>query len=348
MLDQPDMIARYDKSDALGVITGLPNQLSHDFLVPEGLAEMRGISSIVLTGMGGSAQGAEFVKTWLSDRLSVPLVIVRDYALPAFVGPDTLVIAASYSGNTEETLTAIKDASAKKARIVVIAAGGKLLETAKTMDYPYFVLPGGLQPRFAVLYAVRALVTVIETLGLVSGVLDELAAAGKWLDGQLGAWAPDVPTTDNAAKRIAESLVGHVAVVYAGPTLAFAAMKWKIAFNENSKNIAFYNYFPEMDHNEFIGWQFPKASGIKVIELRSDLDSTQEIDRFDITNRLLSASFAPIEVHAVGDTKLRQLVWTIGLGEHVACYLAFLNGIDPTPVLLVEKLKTELAQHRLR
>lgn len=343
MLDQPDMIARYDKSDALGVITSLPNQLSHEFPLPAGLAEMRGVSSIVLTGMGGSAQGAEFIKTWLSDRLLVPFVVVRDYTLPAFVGPDTLVIAASYSGNTEETLSAIHDASVKKARIIVITAGGKLLEAAKVLEYPHFVLPGGLQPRFAVLYAVRALTTVIESIGLAEGILDELAASGEWLRGQLGVWAPTVPAADNHAKQIAQALVGHVAVVYAGPVLGFAAMKWKIAFNENAKNIAFYNYFPEMNHNEFIGWQFPQSSGLKVIELRSDLDNAQITKRFDITNRLLSAAFAPIEVHAAGETKLQQLVWSIGLGEYVATYLAFLNGIDPTSVGLVEKLKTELA-----
>ncbi len=343
MLDQPDMIARYDKSDALGVITGLPGQLGHDFPVPEGLAEMPGVTSIVLTGMGGSAQGAEFIKTWLADRLTVPFIVVRDYALPAFVGPDALVIASSYSGNTEETLAAISDASAKKARIVVITAGGALLETAKTMKYPHFVLPGGLQPRFAVLYAVRAITTVIESIGLAEGILDELEASGEWLSGQLSSWGPGVPSTDNHAKQVAQALVGHVAVVYAGPTLGFAAMKWKIAFNENAKNIAFYNYFPEMNHNEFIGWQFPQSSGLKVIELRSDLDNAQITKRFDITNRLLSASFSPIEVHASGDTKLRQLVWTIGLGEYVATYLAFLNGTDPTPVGLVEKLKAELA-----
>lgn len=343
MLDQTDMIARYDKSDALGVITGLPAQLSYDFPVPAGLAEMHGISCIVLTGMGGSAQGAEFIKTWLGGRLTVPVVIVRDYALPAFVGPHTLVIAASYSGNTEESLAAIKDAEIKKAHIVVITAGGKLLETAKTKAYPYFAIPGGLQPRFAVLYAVRALATLIESIGLMEGILDELEASGVWLGSRLVAWGPAVPTADNQAKQISQALVGHVAVVYAGPTLTFAAMKWKIAFNENAKNIAFYNYFPEMNHNEFIGWQFPQASGLKVIELRSDLDNPQINKRFDITNRLLSASFAAIEVHAAGDTQLQQLVWTIGLGEYVATYLAFLNGTDPTPVGLVEKLKSELA-----
>ena len=342
MLDQPDFIARYDKHDALGIITGLPDQLAHTFEVPAELAAYAGVTNVVLTGMGGSAQGGEFIKTWLGDRLPVPFVIVRDYVLPSFVGPDTLVIAASYSGNTEETLGALHDARNRQARVVVMASGGKLLTTAKNDGLPHFAIPGGLQPRFAVLYAVRAMALVLEAAGLIANATDELAASGEWLKGQLGAWGPSVPAADNPAKRIAEALVGHPVVVYSGPSLAFAAMKWKIAFNENSKNIAFYNYLPEMNHNEFIGWEFPERSGIKVIELRSDLDNGQIAKRFDVMNRLLSASFAPIEVQADGNDRLQQLVWAIGMGEYVACYLAFLNGIDPSPVDLVEKLKAEL------
>lgn len=342
MLDQPDVIARYDKSDALGVITGLPGQLAHTYPVPDGLADMTGITSIVLTGMGGSAQGAEFINTWLSDRLSIPVIIVRDYEIPAFIGPDTLILASSYSGNTEEALAAIHHAADKKAHIVVITSGGKLLEIAKERNYPLYVVPSGFQPRFAVLYDVRAIASVIQALGLAEGILDELEASGTWLEGQLGAWSPAVATIDNPAKRIAEQLVGHPVVVYAGPSLKFAAMKWKIAFNENAKNIAFYNYLPEMDHNEFIGWEHPKRSGLKVIELLSDLDISQVIKRFEISNKLLSEYFEPIKVHADGETRLQQLVWTIGMGEYVATYLAFLNGIDPTPVDMVEKLKAQL------
>jgi glucose/mannose-6-phosphate isomerase len=343
MLDQPDFIARYDKSDVLGVMGRLPEQLSHDYPDIPGLSEMGSPTSIVLAGMGGSAQPGEFIKTWLGERLKVPFVIARDYTLPGFVGADTLVICSTYSGNTEETLSALKQAEERGAKIVCMASGGKMVDAARAGGHPLFELPTDLQPRMAVLYAVRAMTTLLERAGLVSGALEELAESGKWLKAQdLGQWAAKVPEQDNAAKQIASELVGHPVVVYAGAVLAFAAMKLKIAFNENAKNIAFYNYFPELNHNEFQGWLNPQNSGLKVVELRSSLDHPRVQRRFDVTNKLLSNVWKPIEVQAVGETPLQQLVWTIALGEHVATYLAILNQVDPEPVDLVEDFKKEL------
>jgi len=342
MLDQADFIARYDKEDALGVMGRLPEQLAYEFPKLEGLPQAADITSIVMAGMGGSAQPGEFIKTWLGGELERPFVIVRDYALPAFVGPDTLMVASSHSGNTEETLAALDEAERRGAKVVVITSGGKLMERAKARHYPLLVLPAAFQPRMAVLYAVRAFASLLEQLGLVQGALEAMAATGKWLESEIGQWAAGVATEQNSAKQIASELVGHSAVVYAGPVLAFAAMKWKIGFNENAKNIAFYNYFPELNHNEFIGWGHPEKHGLKVVELRSELDHPQVVKRFDVTNKLLSNRFAPIQVQAQGGSKLDQLVWTIALGEFVATYLAILNQVDPTPVELVEKFKAEL------
>jgi glucose/mannose-6-phosphate isomerase len=168
MLDQPDYIARYDKHDALGVVARQPEQLRqvHEAGDLKGVGD--GVRQIVVAGMGGSALAAEFVRSWLADRLPVPVVIVRDYVLPAFVGPDTLVVASSYSGNTEEGLSALHEAERCRARIVVMTSGGKLLELAEAKGHPrvglpaahpHFDLPRGLQPRLAVLYGVRALAT---------------------------------------------------------------------------------------------------------------------------------------------------------------------------------------------
>jgi glucose/mannose-6-phosphate isomerase len=341
VLDEADVIARYDKENALGVMAGLPEQLRHNYPETPGLPKREGVRAIVLAGMGGSAQPGEFIKTWLGDRLGVPFVIVRDYTLPGFVGEDTLVVASSYSGNTEETIAALAEAEKRGAQVVVSAAGGRLIELAKGKGLPYFELPNAFQPRMAVLYAVRAMVTLLERMGFVDGALDEMSESGTWLEGQMR-WGAEVPTADNEAKQIAGELVGHPVVVYGGAVLAFAAMKWKIAFNENAKNIAFYNYLPEFNHNEFQGWLHPERSGLKVIELQSDLDHERVQKRFAVSNRLLSQAFAPIEVRAEGESRLQQLVWTIALGEFVATYLAVLNKVDPTPVDLVEKFKQEL------
>jgi glucose/mannose-6-phosphate isomerase len=343
MLDQADYIARYDKEDVLGIMGKLPEQLAYKFEEVEGFKELGKPANIVLAGVGGSAQPAEFIKTWLGAQLKVPFVIARDYSLPGFVGPDTLMIASSYSGNTEETLSALKEAEKAGAKIVVMASGGKLVEAAKAGGHPAYILPAAFQPRMAVLYAVKALATMLEELGLVKGAVAELESAGEWLAQQnLEQWSGKSPEKENAAKQIASELVGHPVVVYAGPVLSFAAMKWKIAFNENAKNISFYNYFPELNHNEFQGWLNPQQSGLKVIELRSNLDHERVQKRFSVTNQLHSNIFKPIEVNAVGETKLQQLIWVIALGEHVATYLAVLNQVDPMPVDLVEEFKKRL------
>ncbi len=342
MLDEADFIARFDKEDALGVVAGQPDQLRHACDVPERISSVAGYSSIVVAGMGGSALPTEFIKNWLGDRLSVPVEIVRDYTLPDYVGADTLVVCSSYSGNTEEELSALSDAQKRGSKIVVMAAGGKLADAAREQNLPLFLVPSGLQPRLAVLYGVRALAQLLEATSELKGLVAELEAAASWVKAELKPWQSENPTTENVAKQIAQDVVGHAVVVYGGPALRLPTMKWKIDFNENGKNLAFYNSFPELSHNEFIGWAHPEEHGLKVIELRSELDHPQIVRRFDVTNKLLSNRFAPIQVQAKGETKLQQILWTLILGDFVSVYVAFLNGIDPTPVPLVEKMKQEL------
>ena len=195
MLDQADFIARYDKSDVLSLMMSLPEQLEHQYEKPAGVEKLKGIENIVLAGMGGSAQPGEFLKTWLGDKLKVPFVIVRDYTLPAFVNRKTLVIASSYSGNTEETISGLIEAKSKGAQMAVIATGGRLLEMAKEQGVVHIVLPQALQPRMAVFYSVRAFATLFEGLGLLSGITDELSEAGRWLHEahmeKLGSRQPD-------------------------------------------------------------------------------------------------------------------------------------------------------------
>jgi glucose/mannose-6-phosphate isomerase len=343
MLDQADVISRYDQHDLLGVIADQPNQLRQTFSTA-GLTKFKKPGAIVVAGMGGSALAAEFIKHWLGDRLPVPLVIVRGYELPAFVDKSTLVIASSYSGNTEETLSCLEEAKTHGAMIAVMTAGGKLLDTAKADKSPIFEVPTGLQPRMAVLYGVKALAMLLEGLGLLKDLKSELTSAADWVEGQLGPWIAATPTDDNPAKQLAEAFHSHPVVVYGGPTLALPAMKWKIDLNENAKNLAFYNYLPEFNHNEFLGWGHPDQSGLRVVELQSTLDHPQIQKRFSATNRLLVDTMpAPVVVTAQGKTKLEQMLWTMLLGDYASAYLAFLNGVDPTPVPLIEKLKHELS-----
>ncbi len=336
------LIKKLDREDALGVVASQPQQLEQKY-APVQLGDLSGIQQIVVAGMGGSALAAEFVQNWLGDQLPLPLVIARDYALPGFVGHKTLVVVSSYSGNTEETLAALAVAEERGAKIAVCTSGGKLLAAAQAKGYPFFELPGGYQPRLAVLYGVRALVNIIEQAGWLSGLVPELEAAVAKAKNELKAWLPQMPAEQNVAQQIAAQLVGHPIVVYGGPTLALATMKWKIDFNENAKNLAFYYHYSEFSHNEFQGWPHPAHSNLRVIELCSRLDHPQIQKRFVISNKLLAPYFEPIVINVRGETKLDQMLWAQLLGDFVSVYLAFLNGIDPTPVDLVEELKRELA-----
>jgi glucose/mannose-6-phosphate isomerase len=341
MLDQADFVGRYDKLDMLGELVRLPEQLAEDFPKLKGFEGWRP-ENIVLAGMGGSGLPGEFVRSWLDDRLKCPLVVVRDYTLPEFVGPQTLVIVSSYSGNTEETLNGLAMAKERKARILAIAAGGKLLDEARQASEATYELPKRFESRLSVLYAVKTVAMVLEAVGAAEGIVAELEEAGSWLAGQGPARWRDAVQKDNEAKQIASELVGHGVVLYAGAALAFGALKWKIAINESAKNLAFYNYLPDMNHNEFSGWSFPREHGMKVVELRSSLDHPRVMKRFEVMNRLLSNRWAPIEVEAAGETKLQQMLWTMVLGEFVALYLGVLNQVDVASLPLVDKLKREL------
>lgn len=342
MLDDLKLIHQRDKADALGIAGKQWQQLKHDF--SKVTVEARGeIQNVVLAGMGGSALAAKLIKQ--AFEIQLPFEIVQEYTLPTYVGPQTLVIASSYSGNTEETLSCLEQAEARGAQVVVIAAGGALAKIAKDKKYPHFALPSGIQPRMAVCYNLAALTQLFVKMGLtVPEALDELQAAAAWLGPKLAGWQPTVPTAQNQAKQLAQECIGLSPVIYGGPVLYPVAYKWKIDFNENAKNVAWCNQFPEFNHNEFIGWSsHPVDKPYRIIFLQSSFDDAQVTKRFAVSEKLLSGKWPhPVEIEAVGDTRLRQVLWTIMLGDFVSIYTALLNNVDPTPVALVEKLKAEL------
>jgi glucose/mannose-6-phosphate isomerase len=341
MLDEADFRARYDKDDALGVLAGQPEQLRHEFARPEGLGG-RKVAQIVMAGMGGSALGGELARNWLGDRLAVPLELVRDYTLPAYAGPETLVVCVSYSGGSEETLAAYAEARKRKAQVVVMASGGKLLEAARADGVPGYELPSEVQGRYGVLYGLRAWAQLLETVAGLEGLVDELEEASGWVRGEVAAWLGEVPAETNEAKQIAAELLGHGVVVYGGLILPAITLKWKLDLNENAKNVAFWNNLPEMNHNEFSGWGHPRRPGLKVVELTSSLDHSQVQKRFEAMNSLLSSRFAPIEVRVQGETKLRQMLWAYMLGSMTSAYLGMLNQVEIGTLPLVGKLKERL------
>lgn len=342
MLDNLDFIAQIDKSNGLAILAGQAHQLAEQFEVDT--SSLQAVQNIVVAGMGGSVLAAEFLLNWKGSELTVPLTICREYDLPGFVGEDTLIVVSSYSGNTEETLSCLADAQKRSAQVVIMTSGGELLKQATVNQMVYYLVPEGLQPRHSLLYQVKVLATLLESIGLLQGVTAELEATHEWASDQLASWMRNVPTAENPAKQLAGKLFGKMGVFYAGPTLEFAARNFKIALNENAKNLAFSYALPEFDHNEFQGWAHPTNGPIAVVELQSSLDDEAIAKRFTISNRLLSGSMpAPIIVQAQGDSQLKQLVWSVLFGGMVSGYLAVLNNEDPLPVAKVEQLKAELA-----
>lgn len=343
MLDDLKAIHQRDAQDALGVAEKQWQQLTHDYNVE--LTGFNSITNVVLAGMGGSALPGVFLRSW--PGTTVPFEIVRDYNLPDYVNEHTLFISSSYSGNTEETLAALSEAEVRQAQIVTLSAGGKLAEYAKEKKYPLFLIPGGIQPRMCSFYFLAALIQILEPLGLVAaGKKMELATAADWLKGETSAWRADTSTTNNPAKQLALEIVGKSVVVYSGPKLFPTANKWKICMNENAKNVAWTNQYPEFNHNEFIGWSsHPTQKPYAVIEIRSNLEHERVQKRFQVSERLLSGLRPePEVVEPRGETLLQQLLWASNFGDFVSLYVALLNGLNPTPVDLVEKLKVQLNQ----
>jgi glucose/mannose-6-phosphate isomerase len=341
MLDDLKLIHERDVDDALGVNEKQWEQLGVQFDVA--FLPANDITNVVLAGMGGSALSALIVQSW--PGLAVPFEISRNYEIPAYVGGNTLFIAYSYSGNTEETIEALGKAEEAGAQIIIIAAGGKLEQRAGEKGYPFYKLPKVSQPRYAALMGVTALIELFVSAGLLAPeTLDELRNQAEWLKEQIGAWLPTVPTANNYAKQLAQEVIGKSVVVYAGPKFAPAAYKWKISFNENAKHVAWWNQYPEFNHNEFLGWtKQPQDKPYCVIDIRSNLEHPRVQKRFEVSERLLSGVRpSPIVVTPQGDTLLQQLLYTVALGDFVSLYTALLNGLNPTPVDLIETFKKSL------
>ncbi len=341
MLDDLKYIHERDTSDALGVAGKQWQQLQqkYDAIVQP----VKPIKNIVVAGMGGSAWPMYYLKTW--PTVSAPMEIVGDYSIPNYVNGETLFIASSYSGNTEEVLSCLEKATATEATIVVVTAGGKLMEIAKQRGLPLFAIPAGVQPRMSTFYFLAAMIQMLESLNLCpQQSVAQLQGCGEWLKKQTDGWSPTVQTASNEAKKLAQEMIGKSPVIYAGPLLAPVARKWKICINENAKQVAWWNQLPESSHNEFIGWSGqPVDKPYCIVDLRSNLEHARVQKRFEVTERMLSGKRpAPEVVNAQGENILQQMLWASMLGDFTSIYLALLNNTDPTPVDLVEKFKSAL------
>lgn len=347
VLDDLKMIHQRDAQDALGVAEKQWEQYLYNF----GFKWSPGnpIYEVIFAGMGGSGLAAKVYKEF--GNLQVPIDIIQDYSLPDRAGENTLLICSSYSGNTEETLSIFEQAISEdrpypRPQIVVIASGGDLIQKAKQHDVPYVVLPSNYQPRYTLGFQYRALVEIFANTSLVDGETEILESAANGLKDRLKTFSPDVPTAQNPTKQLALEMMGITPVIYASSLFAPVAYKWKISFNENAKNVAWCGVYPEFNHNEFLGWtSHPVDKPYKIIDLRSSLDHSQIQKRFEISDRLLSGKRpAAHVVELQGQTVLQQMLYGVAFGDFVSLYAALLNGLNPTPVDLITKLKQELVK----
>lgn len=347
MLDDLQVVTNRDASGALEVAANQYLQAAYDTELEFPEHDERPITSIVVAGMGGSALAALLAKSWLAEELTVPFEIVRSYTLPSYVNENTLVICSSYSGNTEETLSSLENAIQKNAQIAILTAGGKLADAAAERRMVLGRMPSGLQPRMAVIYNLRVLIkTLVHFNCIDNSHYEAIAHYSDWLKNESSKWAKEITTDQNIAKQLALVSVGKTPVIYAGHVMAPVAYKWKISWNENAKNTAFWNELPEFNHNEFIGWaSHPIEKPFVIFDLVSNLEHPRILQRFEISDKLLSGKRPKSNIVSLqGDTVLAQMLWACILADFVSIYVAILNGIDPTPVDLIEKLKGELAK----
>jgi len=349
VLDNQEMIKKIDRSDMLGDLVKTPDYCLDAIKRAKqiNLPEKVNPRNIVIVGMGGSAIGGEILKDWLRDTLPVPIEVCRDYVLPAYVNKNTLVLANSYSGNTEETLNAFLAAIKRKCTVWAVTSDGQLEAFCKKLRVPHVIIPSGLQPRVAVPYMFFPLPVLLEKLGILSDIDAELAEAIHVLENVAKANAPNVPSADNRAKQLAAELLGTIPVVYGFRQYTSIAQRLKAQFNENSKIHSRFNVFPELNHNETVGYDAPESlnKNQAVILIRDPQEPPEIRNRIETTADLVFSNANKVmEIEAEGEGKLAKMLSVMCIGDYTSVYLAILQNKDPTPVKIIDRVKGELAK----
>ncbi|PID32556.1 bifunctional phosphoglucose/phosphomannose isomerase [Candidatus Saccharibacteria bacterium] len=346
MLDDINVLRQRDPSGVLDKAGQIFGQAAQPIEVKNTEHDQRDIKHIVIAGMGGSSLAADVVKVLLDDYILTSFEIIKGYSLPNYARENTLVIASSYSGNTEETLACFDQALKRGCQLAVITSGGRLGELAEQHKIAWANMPSGFQPRMAMIANLRATLTVLDLFGVdTKAQLNDIESSADWLNTEAQNWAKDMPTERNYAKQLALMAVGKTPVFYGGPKTAPIAYKWKISWNENAKNMAFYNQYPEFNHNEFIGWSsHPVEKPFVVFDIMSDYQSERINERMELSDRLLSGLRPKAnQIHLAGESLVQEVLWGSLLADYASIYVAILNGVNPEPVALIEKFKQELS-----
>ncbi len=352
LLDDPQAIKKVDAQNMYRLIYEFPSQVQHASGIAQKLplppVKPDKIKNIVVTGMGGSAIGGDLVRSYLASELTLPFFILRNYILPHFVDENSLVFVSSYSGNTEETLSAYDQAKKVGAQIISISSGGEISKRSEENNFPLLRIPSGYPPRAALGYSFVPIVVFLERLGFISGKIDELKKSVELLSSAREKYRMEQGWEQNSAKRIADDLYGKLPIIYSGADHFDAVgYRWKGQICENSKSLCFNNVFPEFNHNELVGWEI--ISGLEkkivVVILRDQGDHPQIKKRVQIVEGMIrEKGVGVIQVESQGENLLSRIFSLVQLGDFMSFYLAILNQVDPTPVKPIDYLKSKLAK----
>jgi len=345
-LDDVDILYRLDDAHAISNVLSYPEACLQAYklkptILPELTAPPR---DIVIAGMGGSGMSGDIVATWLRDKVKIPITSVKDYVLPNYVSESTLVILVSYSGNTEETLSVFSQALERKTQILAVTSNGKLKEYCEKAEIPLIRIPNGYQPREAIIYLTIPIASFFEKMKIIEGVDTEIKSTSKILQQIREQIKPEVPLEENIAKNIAIQLLNTIPIVYGSGIQSPIAYRMKCQLNENSKVHAFYGVIPEMNHNEIMGWSYAKPNMFSAVFLRYRKEKEEVKARIEIIKELLLEKKVAkvLEVWARGRKILENMFSTMFVGDMATLYLAFLRGVNPSKIDLIEKLKKEL------
>ncbi len=348
-LDDPKFVLRLDPKGIYDLAADFPDQCARAYEIAKAAELPQGGLApdvTILTGLGGSAAGGDFVRALFEAQGKTPFLVNRDYSLPAYVNKHSLVFTVSYSGNTEETLSAFAQARQRGASVVAVTSGGKLAELAAADHCPVIKVPGGQPPRTALGYLLVPVIVACSRMGLIPE--QDVEGAIALLRNCLRDWGVDSPFVHNPTKQLAEAVHGKLALLYGlGSWQAVVAGRWKGQFNENAKTMTFANVFPELCHNEIIGWVNAHNQGVRqwaTVLLKDGTESAKMAARAKITLGLIKEKAEQYEVVARGENLMQKMLALTYFGDFVSIYLAALNGVDPENIDSINTLKAELAK----
>jgi len=348
VLDDVDKIRRIDKNRMLSFCVDAFKHYGRALQTAQTVSiSYQKPKAIIVAGMGGSAIGGELLKDWTRDKIEVPVEVNREYSLPAYADENTLVFVISYSGETEEALSIFLESLKRHCMIFCISSGGSLIEFSKKLQIPYLQIPSGIPPRAALPYLFSPLPVFLEKNGLISDVQSEFSEAIKTLEKISYENSPEKSVDENFSKKLALGVCGTMPIIYGFGCYRAVSRRFKQQLNENSKVPSKWDAFPELNHNEIVGWEEADelAKNFSVIFIR-DKDEPMEIRlRIEHTKEIMRKHVTKIfEVWGEGTGKLAKMLSTTLIGDFTSVYLAVLRGVDPTPVGTIELLKDKMKQ----